>query len=78
MEPAPSQMPEADAGVTTPPFLKGVGSLASFSIEVCGLGCSSVSKTSSPFLPLSVIGASSSANLPAACAAAHFCCDETA
>ena len=29
-------------------------------------------------LPLSVIGASSSANLPAACAAAHFCWDETA
>jgi hypothetical protein len=33
--PAPSQMPEAEAGVTTPPFLNGVGSLASFSMVAC-------------------------------------------
>ena len=45
---APSQIPDALAAVTTPPFLKTGGSLAICSIVVWGLGCSSVSNTFSP------------------------------
>ena len=47
---APSQIPEALAAVTTPPFLKTGGSFAICSMVVCGFGCSSVSNTFGPCL----------------------------
>ena len=61
----PSQMPDAEAGVTTPSFLKVVGSLPSFSSVVDGFGCSSVSKTTLPLRDLSSRGAISGAKAPA-------------
>lgn len=45
MVPAPSQMPEALAAVTTPSFLKTGRREEIFSREVSGRGCSSVSMT---------------------------------
>ena len=47
---APSQIPEALAAVTTPPFLKTGGSLAICSGVVWGFGCSSVSNSFVPYL----------------------------
>ena len=73
----PSQIPEADPAVTTPPFLKTVGSLASCSMVVLGLGCSSSVISTSPFLDLSTTGPISSAKWPAWAAAPHVCWDLT-
>mmetsp|Transcript_49785 Transcript_49785/g.82608 ORF Transcript_49785/g.82608 Transcript_49785/m.82608 type:complete len:200 (-) Transcript_49785:355-954(-) len=73
-EAAPSHIPDAEAGVTTPPFLKVVGSAASFS-RVVARACSSVAKSCGPFFDLSVMGAISSENFPASLAAAQRCCE---
>ena len=45
IDPAPSQIPEAFAAVTTPSFLKTGRRVDIFSREVSGRGCSSVSMT---------------------------------
>ncbi len=47
----PSEMPEAVAAVTVPPFLKTVGSLAMISSVVSGRGYSSTRKSSGPLRP---------------------------
>eukprot|EP01137_Pigoraptor_chileana_P003279 Opistho-2@43240 len=73
MAPAPSLMPEALPAVTTPSFLKTGGSLPRDSRVVWGRACSSVLKSSGPFLPLSSIGAISALNRPSASALAHRC-----
>ena len=75
---APSQMPEAEAGVTTPSFLNAAGSFCSFSSVVFGFGCSSTANSTSLRFTLSVIGATSASYLPAACAAPHRVCDACA
>ena len=70
---APSLTPEALPAVTVLPSpLTGL-SLARASAVVSARGCSSVSITVSPFLPLITTGTISSAKKPACCAAAVRC-----
>ena len=75
---AMSWIPEAPPAVTTPPFLNTGGSLASCSMVVLGLGCSSNFISTSFFLIFSVIGVISSAKTPASAAAPQVCCDRRA
>ena len=67
---APSLIPDALPAVTVPPSRKAGCSVASFSSDVSGRGCSS--RVASP------TGTSSSAKRPAASAAAQRCCESNA
>ena len=68
-------MPDAFAAVTVPSLSKAGRSLEMPSSVTPALMYSSVSTTTSPFLPLIVKGTISSLNLPAFCAASALFCE---
>jgi hypothetical protein len=71
--PAPSQMPDALAAVTTPSFLKVGLSFDIFSRVVSGRGCSSVSTIFAPFFDWISIGSISRSKTPFFFAFAQVC-----
>ncbi len=71
-------MPEALPAVTVPSFRKAGRSLATVSSTTPGRMYSSLSTTTSPFLPLIVKGMISSLNLPPFWAASALFCEATA